>query len=103
MPDSINERIAKLRGCKYVGRYDAERPGPGSSVVLHEHPPLYDSDWNATGELLEQCFDVGIEKFKDGFAVSLSIDGQTWGKGTATTLPAAVAEAWLKVSEAKGE
>lgn len=109
MPNSVNEQIAKLLGWKpptqaykdqaIKGGRDAEWCMPDGRTLAHL--PLFDSDWQATGELLKQCFDVGIEKYECGFSVSLSVDGERWSSAKAVELTAAIAEAWLSAMKGK--
>jgi hypothetical protein len=106
VPDSVNERIAKLRGWKYVGLYDAKRPGPGSSIRLHEHPPLFDTDPAAMVELIHRSRAVTIENCGNcSFVAEVQLHNGRTGRtpvSGAYLLCAAVAEAWLAAMEAKG-
>lgn len=118
----INERIAELRGWfppgspEHKDRMSYEpllsgrasywlAPGPEKRLLPQ---PRYDSDWHAAGELLEECYHVHIAKMSDIDAaytkwdVSVQLEFGTWSKsGRGETIPAAIAEAWLKAKEAE--
>jgi hypothetical protein len=66
--------------------------------------PLYDTDWDATGELLAIAYSVIINNL-DGHWHEVHIafaDGDKRAPAKNRSLPAAIAAAWLAAMEAKG-
>lgn len=78
--------------------------------TVHRHPPLCTTDPVAAMELLGTCTHVQLTNLDDGWFVLLQVGPGHWGKnqsmGSAATLEAAIAEAWLaahEAQEAKGD
>ena len=107
MPETLNEKIARERGwtpCK--GMVGLWLPPDGSGVG--QPVPLFDTDWTATGVLLEDCYYVHIAKMSDIDAaytpwnVSVQLEFGAWSKsGKGKTAPAAIAAAWYAAKEAE--
>lgn len=113
--DNINEEIAKLRGWKPPGHPDtlAYRKrnawGPGTEWLTPDDKrclplPPFDTDWQATAELLEDIEDLFVTRAGGMVYATVRLPGGTaCYQKHAITLKVAIAAAYLAAMETKDE